>query len=333
MPKLLYIGNFGPAHSTENHVAASFRSLGWDVIQAQEDELRGRATWTALWQRAHEADLVLYTTTHRWGLPPDQARTLWSSLRARAIPTAALHLDLFFGIPARERTIGDHPLFQVQDVFTADGDPHPWSSYGIRHHWLRPGVYADECKPGTYRARWSRYTVAFVGTTSSYHREWPYRERMLSALGDRFGDKLLVYPRAGQPAIRGWALNDLFASVPVFVGDSMSFERVHARYWSDRAYEVTGRGGFLVMPRIDALREELREVPSIRWYEWDDYEGLCDLVASLAAEFRKDPAKRVAAVEQGSRWVRMHASYANRVMEMLDVLGLPYTMPAWLAVA
>lgn len=330
MTRLLYIGNFRPSHSTENHVAATFRSLGWDVAQAQQDELSGRAAWAALSTRAREADLVLYTKTHRWGLDANMARTLWATLSRLEIPTASLHLDLYWGIPEREVLFRDDPLFTVRHVFTADGDPHPWDRYGIRHRWLRAGVFADEAFPGAPDEKWSRYKVAFIGSSVGYHRQWPYRERMLAALGSWFGDDLLVYPRRGQSALRGWALNDLYASVPVIVGDTMSFAKEKARYWSDRVYETLGRGGYLIMPRIDELQRELAEVPSVEWYEWGDFDELIRKVQNAVDAIQWRPSARASAVDEGSRWIRHNATYTHRVVQMLDALRLPYKVPSWL---
>lgn len=248
--RVLWIGNWRPAHSTENHLAASLRGLGWDVAQAQEDECVHE--WDALWARAHQADLVGYTRTQSMGLPKAKAETLWRSLAAAGIPTVSYHLDKFIGLD-RERFVRDRdPLFTTSRVFTADGDPHPWARWGVRHSWLRAGVLADECRPGTPNGRWAGYDVAFVGTSQRYHREWRYREQMLATLKARFGDRLLVVPRQGQPAVRGWALNDLYATVPVIVGDSLALNRERSLYWcADTETEVLTRRGWL---RYDEVR-------------------------------------------------------------------------------
>lgn len=326
--RCLYIGNWRPSHSTENHVATSLRTLGWDVAQAQEDECAEE--WGRLWTRAHEADLVIYTKTHSMGLPRDKATTLWQSLAAIDIPTVSYHLDKFFGLK-REAMVRDRdPLFTVSNVFTADGDENPWARYGVRHSWLRAGVLADECKPGRVNGKWAGYDVAFVGTSIHYHREWRYREQMLGALKGRFGDRLLVLPNPTQPAVRGWALNDLYATVPVIVGDSLAFKHERSLYWSDRAYETCGRGGFLVHPRIDALREELLLCDSIRWYEWGEFDSLCDQVADLVALFKADPERRALTTTQGSNYVRDHCTYTHRMIEMLRVLDLPFVCPPWM---
>ena len=324
-PRLLYIGNFRPAHSTENHIARSFASLGWDVLPVQEDEVAG--AWGSLHERAHQADLVLYTRTQSMGLTKHKADTLWASLEANGVPTASVHLDKFVGLDRETLVHAGDPLFTTRFVFTADGDPHPWARWGVRHQWLRAGVLADECKPGAVDGRWAGHDVAFVGTSVRYHREWKYRERMLAAMQAEFGDRLLIVPRPGKPAVRGWALNDLYATVPVVIGDSLSIERERSRFWSDRAYETCGRGGFLVHPRIDALRAELAAVESIRWYEWNDFDGLASQVHDLVDLFKADPERRRMAVEQGSAWVRDNCSYAVRVAEMLDTIGLPYCAP------
>jgi hypothetical protein len=319
--RLTYVGNFKPPHSTENHVAATFRDLGWDVTWAQEDAVASPNGWATVRSAALDSDLLLYTRT--WGLPPVEAQRLWQELAAARVPTASLHLDLFIGLE-RERLVSEgDPLFTTSLVCTADGDHDAeWKRYGVRHHWLRPGVLRAECQPGALDGRWAGTEVAFVGSSRQYHGEWPYRRRLLAELQARFGDGFQAIPRAGQPAVRGQALNDLYASIPVLVGDSLCLERREARYWSDRVYETLGRGGFLVMPRIDALVDELEGCASVAWYEWDDWSGLEEIVRHWLARFRRDPEERERLVAAGSAFIRDRCTYHNRVGEMLDRLRL-----------
>ena len=323
--RLTYIGNFRPSHSTENHIADTFAELGWTVAKVQQDEADRR--WPRVVNEAMRSDLVLYTRTHSWG-DPIHAMSLWQQCAEKGIRTATFHLDLFIGIERERDVRRRHAPFHTGTVFTPDGDhDRQWEVYGVNHQYLRAGVYREEAKPGARDPHYEPFDVAFIGSSHGYHREWDYRQRLLGWLAGQYGDRFLLAPRRGQPAVRGQALNDLYATVPVIVGDSLCIYKEHSTYWSDRVYETIGRGGFLVMPRIDALQRELETVESVAWYEWGDFDGLRVVIDGLLDTFQQDPNARALAVAQGSAWVRDHASYRNRVIEMLDVLGLSYCEP------
>lgn len=327
--KVTYIGNFRPAHSTENHLAATLTDLGATVVVVQQDE--ADAHWPRVTNEALSSDLVLYTRTHSWGDLPRGDR-LWEACAEAGVRTASVHLDLFIGITREEDVVRRDPLFTTGTVFTPDGDhDEEWRGYGVNHEYLRAGVLRDEARPGVRSPHYEGFDVAFVGSSFRYHQEWQYRQRLLAFLEAEYGDRFLLVPRRGEPAVRGQALNDLYATVPVIVGDSLCLNRERATYWSDRPYETVGRGGFLVMPHVDALAEEFYYADALVTYPWDDFPALRRTVDRHVEMFRDAPEMRDAMTGASSAWVRDHASYTNRVIQMLDTLGLPYSVPASLA--
>ncbi len=173
--RILYIGNFGPSFSTENHVGESLRELGVEVVQAQENAF----TLQELDGMARDVDLLLYTRT--WGLRGDALR--W--ITQLPIPTASYHLDLYAGL-SRGRDLRLDPFWRTQHVFTPDGGSEAFfRAQGIRHHYLKPGVYGAECyladvDPGVAA------DVCFVGSYD-YHPEWPYRRRLVDFLSETYG--------------------------------------------------------------------------------------------------------------------------------------------------
>lgn len=323
MARLTYIGNFVPPHSTENHIAATFADLGWQVTWVQQD--RAADVWDDVLRAVAGADLVLYTRTHSWGdLPRDRAEALWFGLAKRGIVTATFHLDLFIGLD-RERDVARRdPMFTTAHVFTPDGDHDAlWRRYGVNHHWLPPAIYRPDARPGAPDPRWAGYDVAFVGSSRRYHHEWPHRQRLIAHLQATYGDRFLLVPRDGIAPVRGDALNDLYATVPVIVGDSLAIRREETRYWSDRVYETVGRGGFLLMPFIEALADELQpdDVPSVDWWTFDDFDSLDVRIDHWLDAFATDPNLRQSITATGSAWVRDHASYHDRVRQMLATIG------------
>lgn len=314
---LNYIGNFGVSHSTESHYALSFEALGHRVNRIQENgpEPFGEALRLP-------CDLLLWTRTW-WPSRFEDAHRMLLNLQHQGIPTVGLHLDIFRGLRRSGRDEYQHPMFSCSKIFTADGEePEQWTSRGINHHWLRPGVLAAECVPGTPQPQFAEYDVCFVGSRQ-YHPEWPHRWQLIDFLRKTYGKRFLhvggdgEYPGTGH-ALRGQALNDLYASIPVFVGDSC-FARPKAKYWSDRGYEGPGRGAFQVFPAIDALALDLWECDSQVYYH--GFSDLTELIDEFAAIFRRSTV-REDIVKKGSAYVRDHCSYTQRCEELLRTLGL-----------
>lgn len=322
--RVVYVGNFQPEHSTENHYAASFELAGHEVLRLQEPaspahslRFSGRVFSEAV---DADADLVLYTRT--WGgLSRVVGSKLWDSLEHRGIRTAAVHLDRWQGLH-REHEVDTQAMFTMGTVFTADGDAQQmYEAAGVNHRWLPPGVFAPEAVDLDPDAEWSRYAVAFVGSAptgqgGNYHDEWPHRRELVEHLRAWYGPEFVHVGNGGDvPVLRGDALNRFYATVPVIVGDSC-LVRADGRYWSDRVPETWGRGGFLVHPYVDALVDHLDgDYPA-----WDvgDWRGLHEEVDGWLAdpEYRALMRQRIAGV------VRERHTYTQRVGELLHAVGL-----------
>ena len=316
--RVLYLGNFRPPHSTENDVAASLRTLGATVECYQEDDAIDN--WPAFLTHVANIDLLLYTRT--WGLP-HHAQDLWKLCDRAGIVTAAYHLDLFFGLD-REPMVANDPMFRMAHVFTADGDhEEEFAALDINHHYLRAGVKTKECRSYGNASKWKQYDVAFIGSSKRYHHnKWPNRSKVQARLKKDFGDKFLLAPNNNDPAIRGKQLNQLYSTIPVIVGDTLSRKYGKSLYWSDRVYETLGRGGFLLFPRIKALQEELEGIQAVDWYGFNDYDEMSSKAKSWAAKFRADPNLRKTLTTPTMKEIKKRCSYDVRVAEMLKVVGL-----------
>jgi hypothetical protein len=343
MPRLLYIGNVGPespAHSTENEYVRAFETLGWDVRCVNERAMiehlaDDRTGW--LWAAALESDLVIYTLTQ--GLFGNQASLvhLWKACERAGIPTAAVHLDLFYGLSSPKGARGPqrcelpalHPMFRMAHVFTPDGwHDNEWARDGVNHHWLPPGVSHTECvdvdlvEPGVvelpadvFRRLLDReYLVGFAGS-DGYHDEWPHRAELVAWLRETYGDRFLHIGGSATPRVTGLALNRVLASVPVWVGDSCHTAPDRA-YWSDRVPETWGRGGFLIHPHVDALAEHYSHyhLPGSRWAagDWDALRSEIELYLDPPGFTRDELRSRLAA------HTRAHDTYLHRAQTIID---------------
>lgn len=322
-----YVGNFEPEYSTENDVRKALESMGHSVICIQED----KAAAIALGPTIQAADLLLWTST--WDSTDLAAHVdgIVYQCARKNIPSAALHLDVFWGTDRGGRQWWRNPMWKLQHAFTADGDHQAeFARFGVNHHWLPPGVRHDAAHDGTYRDEYA-CDVAFVGSNGvGYHEEvWPYRRQLVDELRSMCARRGWVFrnPGGDEPKIeRGEAMNDFYASAKVTVGDSLCPAREGTRYWSDRVYEATGRGGFLVMPRIHALGSDPNPGagdaefyrPALPQYPWGDFAALEGTISRYLDN--TDERRRIqdGCAEQTRK---MH-TYVHRMQTLLQVAGL-----------
>lgn len=251
------IGNFGPPHSTENHLNQALRWLGHTVLQIQEEDGRG---WDHLRRFPSGYGLVLWTRTASLSAQVGdsvKAGTI-DALRTAGVPIVGFHLDRWWGLRRAAEVTKDIYFRGVDLLITADGGHEKeWIDAGVRHEWMAPAVSHLECLPGEFKGELFS-PVAFVGSWQGhYHDEWPHRRELVEWLATTYGDLCQFWPRRGEPAVRGDDLRHLYASAQVLVGDSCLVPNADgspaSHYWSDRIPETLGRGGLLVHPRVEGM--------------------------------------------------------------------------------
>lgn len=313
--KILYVGNFEPQHATEVHLAATLEDYGHELKRVQENHIQ-----TGTLRRDVEdfnPDMFMWTRT--WPGYVSDADLTW--LRALAIPSISYHLDLYVPLKRQEQPpIEDDPFWRTDHVFTPDGDPKSEARFkelGINHHYLKPGVFKPECVEGTKRQEYA-YDIAFIGKTANYHPEWPYREKLIDWLRENYGGWFKIY---GHPykTVRNEELNDVLASTKIIIGDTLCPHFTHERYWSDRVYETTGRGGFIIHPRIKGLEEEFKDGEEIAFYNYGDFDHLKQLIDF----YREHDDYREAVRKKGMARTKAEHTYHNRIEEMFNILGMP----------
>lgn len=243
---ILYVGNFTKPWCTEVHIEAALHSLGHRVVQLQENEL----DWATVPTRAEAEGAHLLCWTRTWPADLDVVLPQLDRLREMGVPSLSYHLDLFLGLD-REHQVKDQPFFHT-DLVVTPHDSERWGEFGVNHLWLPPGVHGGECdRVAGNKRRWP-WDVVFVGSGSYApypHPEWaPVRGAVIDAFKAEFGPRFGSLPRRGQP-VRGADLQELYATVPVVLGDSC-LAGAPKGYWSDRVPETIGRGGFLIHPIV-----------------------------------------------------------------------------------
>ena len=305
--RIALLGNLHPPHSTENDLKWTLQDMGHTVIPFQENESSTDEILKECTDR--DVHLLLYIHTHGWEthgrITLDE---LWNALRSRSIRTASFHLDRYWGLNAsdkRQDGIGKHAFWHTDKVFTADGgNQQGFSSRGVAHVWLPPGVCKRDVSFGRRRED-LEVEMGFVGA-EGYHSEYGFRGELVSFLRSTYGERFRLFQ-----GYRGQSLNDLYASISVVVGDSC-FGGAD-RYWSDRVPETLGRGGFLLHPAVDGLR-----IPGLVTFE---PQNLSDLQSKIDY-YLQHPEERNALRCAAHHWVKEHETYHNRMHALLREMDL-----------
>lgn len=309
MTRIAYLGNFGPAHSTETHVGQALEANGHTVTRHQENEV----DWATLHRKVAKADLVLWTSTADYA-PPATYPAQREFLAKCRPPVVGYHLDIWWDLK-REHRVREAPFFRSTMVVTADGGhDERWVEAGVNHRYLPPGVSEFECVGGTRRAEFD-VPLAFVGSwAGGYHPEHDHRARLVRFLQRRGCE---FWPKPRQHAVRGEALRDLYASTTVNVGDSCFAGKI-ARYHSDRIPETLGRGGFLLHPHVDGVTDGTLYTDGEHLRTWTV--GDWDELGRLIDHYTANPEDARAVAEKGRAHVLQTATYTVRMRELLELV-------------
>jgi hypothetical protein len=148
-----------------------------------------------------------------------------------------------------------------------------------------------------------------VGAKDSYHKEHPFRRRLVDWLHAVYGDQFIHI--GDEVKIHGRELNDFYASAKVVVGDW--FFSGMARYWSDRAPETCGRYGFLLAPETEGLA-----YPGLATYKAQDLYGLQREIDY----WLEHDEKRIGRAQAIAEHVKKNHTYTQRMKTILRCMNL-----------
>ncbi len=309
--RIVFVGNFRVPFTTENDLAWSYEKLGHKVVRMQEDYV----TTGDILMEASRSDMLHYVHTHGWETKGAiSMQEVLRKLERRGIPTVSTHLDTWYGL-RRAGDVANHPFWQTQYVFTADGGADEWiKSLGINHHYLKAGVVERDCFIGDKQPHFE-HDVIFVGS-KQYHPEWPYRPQLINWLERTYGSRFAHYGGDGRGVVRGKQLNDLYASAKVVVGDTLCLNFDRQEYWSDRIYETTGRGGFIIHPFIEGLQNDFDFDKEIIVYQYGNFDELKTKIDYYVQNDAQREAIRMAGHERTKR----DHTYTNRVQQVIETV-------------
>jgi spore maturation protein CgeB len=113
----------------------------------------------------------------------------------------------------------------------------------------------------------------------------------------------------GEDEIRGEVLNNYLASAKIIVGDSVPTPY----YWSNRIYEILGRGGFLIHPKVEGLDKEFKPYKHYVPYERGNWSQLKEIIDYYLVHDEERKKIQMA----GFRYCKKHYTYTKRVAELL----------------
>ena len=321
--RVLYIGNFEPEHSTENHIKRALLSNGHDVVPMQEND-PGTFASLAAGQMQH-AEFILWTRTG-WDweriFPGGESAALAAQrqflrcARQKGISVVGYHLDIWWGLWRFDQVYSE-PFFDSTLMITADGgNEEHFRNAGVNHVWFPPAVSRDEAEVGMRVTKFVS-DLAFVGSwQGGYHPESEHRHALVEWLQKNFRTRCAFYPKVGQPAVRGKPLQDLYRSVKVVIGDSCFTGTGLKNYWSDRIPETLGRGGLLLHPSVPGLEKYFTDGMDLLNWDAGDFDALGALIeGALTNETLREEIRH-----QGRRTVLEGHTYEHRMVELVNLL-------------
>lgn len=314
--RIVFIGNFDSVpYTTENHHRKTFEKLGHTVIRIQENKSSVQEVLNVL----DGADMLYWTNTHSFHLDSDERiKFMLAECKRKNIPSVGFHLDLFLGIE-REKTLHTNPYWNIQHFFTVDKLFALWLNENTqtKGYYLPAGVFEDECYLAEPNREKYPHEIIFVGSRG-YHKEWPYREKLIQWLYNTYGNRFAQYGGGGLPTIRGHELNVLYASAKVVVGDSLCKDFNYPYYLSDRIFETTGRGGFIIFPDIKGIEDLFDLNSDLILYQFGDFDSLERKINTALNNPELVDKIRISGYER----TKNNHTYTHRIQSLLKTLSL-----------
>lgn len=308
--KIVLVGNFRVDYTSETHHAKTLESMGHTVYRLQE----GVASAEQIYEQSVSSDMLVFIHTHGWKTHGNMTLSeIFNKLREKDIPTVTYHLDLWFGLERQKDLEEDDFYKSIEYFFTVDKLMADWFNKNtkVKGIYLQAAVFDQEAYMASRRDLY--YPVIFVGA-STYHKEWPYRTKLINHLASTFRGFRHVGPGGQIGVVRGSKLNLVYAESKVVVGDSLCINFDYPYYWSDRVYETIGRGGFIIHPYIKGMEEHFEDKKHLVFYEFNNFEDL----DSKIDYYLENATEREQIRKQGFEHVKENHTYKNRWQTIIN---------------
>jgi len=299
--KIVYIAKFREIWN-EEIIATAFEDNGVEVIRMEDSGITNAQYLEKI--KEVKPDFVLFAKCSVM----NSGKDLIDSIKKLGIPTVSWTFDLLIGHPPREHIVDSLDWLKCDYNFLTDGGhEQEYKNHGINKITLRQGIPEKYCYIAEPDEKY-KHDIVFVGT---HNPTYPYRQRTMRFLKETYGDRFKWYGFDDAYEIRGDELNKLCASAKIMIGDSMFAEN----YWSNRIYELVGRGAFLITPNIEGLDKEFEYYKEIVPYNIADWEGLKAKIDYYLIDGKARDKIRKA----GFKRVKENYLYKHRVKEFLKI--------------
>lgn len=300
--RIIYIGDFRKHYATENYIAYAFECLGVQVIKL-EDALVNMEKVDVVVEELinYSPDFILFSKRR----PKGQTELVIEKLKERGIKTVCWLFDIYIGFTADrlERVYNKIAPLNCEYIISTDGGhDKEWAELGYKHFCVRQGIHEPEAKMIDNAKDWD---VIFIGT--NYIIE---RGLLMARIKNKFKDRFKWLGTNGD--IRGMELNEIIGRAKIVIGDSFPSKN----YWSNRVYEILGRGGFLIHPYVEGLEKEFEIGKHLVCYKHGDADDLIDKINY----YLEHPEEREKIKQAGFEFVKNNYTYQKRCKQVLEIL-------------
>lgn len=290
---ITFLGNHSQPHCSEVHHSLSLEALRHQVIRLQER----KATGSEILEQAMKSQMFVWIHTHGWETKGMPMKKVLKILKGEGIPTVTYHLDLWLGLE-REKDMKKDDYWDIGHFFTVDKLMADWLNQNteVKGHYLPAGVYHGEAFLEERQPMGWLHDVVFVGSRT-YHPEHYFRIMLIDWLQNTYKDRFAHYGNGGICTMRGRRLNRLYANSKVVIGDTLCLNYNYPDYFSDRAFETTGRGGFCIHPFIKGMDTYFKDKEHIAYYDYENFRQLRQYIDYYIANDRDREAIRKAGHE------------------------------------
>jgi len=231
-------GNIGQ-NKAEERIDDALENLGYKVIKINENESMSKIL-------EYDADVLLF-----FKAGSESGRELAEiekNLKAFKGHKICIHWDKIWG--GRQNYIQSiAPLTDL--IFLSDGDFVRSNNY-LNVYELPQATCVEKSKSCGKEKEEYKIPIVFPGNIYGGREE--FAKGLLSRYGSMFKVVINVFDDN---------LTDLCESAKIIV--SPAYPQADF-YWSNRVYQIIGRGGFLIMPRLEGLTKEFKEGKHIEFY-------------------------------------------------------------------
>jgi|15BtaG_2_1085339.scaffolds.fasta_scaffold00237_22 hypothetical protein len=301
--KIAFIGNFTQIYHEEGK-ARSLARLGHDVYRFAENTFNNEDVEEII---SLNVDLLIYA---KLNISIDKKDFL-QKMGQHGIKRVCWHPDLMFNTE-KERWLVSNPTYTLSDyIFTSDGGHQKdFKKLGLNHYCIRQAIY-DKCCYRSEKELMSFKDVEIIFVGGSSHVLHSHRKEFLTILSDKFGNKFR-HVGTFDEEWRNDALNDLFNSVSIVIGDSV----YSPYYWSNRLYETIGRGAFIIHNKIEGIEDEYAKGLHFDTYENGNYD---DLISKIELHLQDTEELKKQGVA-GMEYTRRNHTLMNRAQQVISII-------------